>query len=136
MFTCNKDETELNMVLCCTHKAITSISEYNYPTCCAVSWPKCKYRLSGVHRHYLGWPTHTHMHTPLSPPQCGAISGSQAGSQGAVTGLLELPGTLSISSLIPSCLGRSRQACGLTRLPSERAMKHYRQEHKEQLKKY
>lgn len=71
--------------------------------------------------------THTHIqkHTLLTS-QHAAISGSQAGSQGAVTGLLGLSGTLSISSLIPSCLGWFRLLCGFIQLLQERAVKHYR----------
>lgn len=65
-------------------------------------------------------------HTHFSPPQSGAISDSEAGSQGAVTGLLGLPGTLSISSLIPSCRGRSETTvwvCTLTVRKSREAAK-------------
>lgn len=65
-------------------------------------------------------------HTHFSPPQSSAISDSEAGSQGAVTGLLGLPGTLSISSLIPSCRGRSETTvwvCTLTVRKSREAAK-------------
>lgn len=55
---------------------------------------------------------HVQTHT-LLPSKCAAISGSRAGSQGAVTGLLGLPETLSISSLIPSCLSWSGQLQGV-----------------------
>lgn len=83
------------------HDFISFINVHSYQTCCAVSRLKCTDRLSGVQAS-LGWLTHT-----SAPPQSGAISDSQAGSQGAVTGLLGLPGTLSISSLILFCRGRS-----------------------------
>lgn len=56
----------------------------------------------------------THIELTLLPsPQWAAISGSQAGSQGAVTGLLGLAETLSISSLIPSYLAIPDSCVGL-----------------------
>ncbi|MEQ2281967.1 hypothetical protein AMECASPLE_035722 [Ameca splendens] len=95
------------MVLCGTHKAISSISVYNYTGCCAVSWPKCKYRLSGVRSHYLGWTTHTHTHTHahtlFSPPVWCYIrqSGRESGSSNRAIRTPRDPIDLIIDPLLP-----------------------------------